>query len=106
MIGKSAGRTWTYGWDRENRMVSATYSSVTAGYAYDALGRRVKRTQGSSVEKYTHDGQDVVMDDVNNVVSTYQNGPGIDNKLKYTNAGGGSRYYMKDHLGSIIGSPS
>ena len=66
---------------------------------YDALGRRVKRTQGASVEKYTHDGQDVVRDDVNNVVSTYQNGPGIDNKLKYS-SNTGARYYMKDHFGT------
>lgn len=106
MTGKVAGAfDWTYGWDRENRMVSAT---VVNGrdpvyYAYDALGRRVKRTLGSAIEKYTYDGQDVVRDDDSGTARTYQNGPGIDNKLKY-NASNGARYFMQDHLGSTIGT--
>jgi RHS repeat-associated protein len=36
------------------------------------------------------------------VLNSYQNGPGIDNKLK-SNVNG-ARYYMQDHLGSTIGS--
>jgi RHS repeat-associated protein len=105
MTGKTVGATtWTYGWDRENRMISAGNGTSTASYEYDALGRRVKRTQGSTVEKYTHDGQDVVRDDVNSAITTYQNGPGIDNKLKFVNSSTGAKYYMQDHLGSTIGT--
>jgi RHS repeat-associated protein len=70
-------------------------------YAYDALGRRVKRTQGSNVLKYTYDGQDVVLDDLNSTITTYQNGPGIDDKLK-TKTGTTSQYYLQDHLGSTV----
>ncbi|MFT3743932.1 MAG: RHS repeat-associated core domain-containing protein [Pyrinomonadaceae bacterium] len=98
--GKTVGAVnWTYGWDRENRMVSAGDGTNSAAYVYDALGRRVKRTQGSSVEKYTNDGQDVVLDDVNSTLTKYQNGPGIDNKFKSI-SGGTSKYFLSDHLGS------
>jgi RHS repeat-associated protein len=69
-------------------------------YTYDALGRRVKRAYSGNVTKFTYDGLDVVMDD-NNIISgtvKYQNGPGIDNKLKME----GSLYFLQDHLGSTV----
>jgi len=100
--GKTVGSTtWAYGWDRENRMVSAGDGTNTPAYAYDALGRRVKRTQGSDVQKYTHDGPDVVLDDINSTLTKYQNGPGIDNKQKFV-TGGTSKYFLQDHLGSSV----
>jgi RHS repeat-associated protein len=103
MTGKTVGTTsWTYGWDRENRMVSAGNGTNSVAYLYDALGRRVKRTQGSDVQKYTHDGADVVLDDINSTLTKYQNGPGIDNKLK-AKTGSTSQYYLQDHLGSSVG---
>ncbi len=103
MTGKTVGSTnWTYGWDRENRMVSAGDGTNSASYVYDALGRRVKRTQASDVQKYTHDGHDVVLDDINSTLTKYQNSPGIDNKLKYV-TGGTSKYFLQNHLGSSVG---
>lgn len=100
-VGKTVGSTnSTYGWDRENKMVSASDGTSSAGYVYDALGRRVKRTQGSNVEKFTNDGQDVVLDDINSTITKYQNGAGIDEKLKQI-SGGTSKYFLADHLGSI-----
>ena len=100
MTGKTVGSTnWTYGWDRENRMISGGDGTNSAAYQYDALGRRVKRTQSSDVQKYTHDGLDVVLDDVNATLSKYQNGSGIDNKFKSV-SGGVSKYFLGDHLGS------
>lgn len=100
--GKAVGSiNWTYGWDRENKMISAGDGTNSASYQYDALGRRIKRTQGSDVQKFTHDGQDVVLDDINSTLTKYQNGPGIDNKLKYA-TGGTSKYFLQSHLGSTV----
>jgi RHS repeat-associated protein len=98
------GATWTYGWDRENRLTSASGGLASVSYAYDALGRRVKRSQlsfGSNVHKYSYDGNDVVLDDINGTITKYQNGPGIDDKLK-TKTGTTSQYYLQDHLGSTV----
>ncbi len=107
MTGKTVGSTnWIYGWDRENRMVSAGNGTDSVSYSYDALGRRIKRTQGTTVEKYTHDGEDVVLDDANANITTYQNGPGVDNKLKFSDGTTTAKFYMKDHLGSTIGTAS
>jgi hypothetical protein len=39
------------------------------------------------------------MDDVNGTLTKYQNGPGIDNKLKLV-TGTTSKYFLTDHLGS------
>ncbi|MEJ7623364.1 MAG: RHS repeat-associated core domain-containing protein [Pyrinomonadaceae bacterium] len=103
VIGKSVGTTnWTYGWNRENKMVSASDGSASVSYQFDALGRRVKRTQSVNVEKYTHDGEDVILDDIGGTLTKYQNGPGIDNKLKSTTTLVES-YFLADHLGSTNG---
>lgn len=68
-----------YGWDYENRMISARKQNKIVRYQYDALGRRVSRigkTLGSA--KYTYDGDDVVMDDdFETGIVKYLNGPGI-----------------------------
>jgi RHS repeat-associated protein len=98
------GATWTYGWDRENRLISAGTGLAAVGYSYDALGRRVKRSQisfSTNIQKYTYDGLDVVLDDINGTITKYQNGPGIDDKLK-TKTGTTSQYYLQDHLGSRV----
>jgi RHS repeat-associated protein len=41
----------------------------------------------------------MVMDNMNSVITKYQNGLGIDNKLKLK-TGGVSKYFLQDHLGS------
>lgn len=103
MTGKTVGSTnWTFGWNRENKMISASDGTNSVSYDYDALGRRIKRTQGSSVSKFTHDGQDIVLDDENSTLTKYQNGLGIDDKLKLV-TGGTSKYFLSDNLGSTNG---
>ncbi len=99
------GRRWTYYWDYENRLARATNHKQTVRYRYDALGRRVQRyiVGGKESTKFIHDGLDVIMDDDTASGTTkYQNGLGIDNKLKLTNAGN-AKYYLQDHLGSTVG---
>ncbi len=59
----------------------------------------MRRTQGTQITKFTYDGLDVVMDDVNGTLTKYQNGPGIDNKLKMA-TGNTPSYFLTDHLGS------
>lgn len=98
------GTTWTYAWDYENRMTSAANGTATAQYRYDPLGRRIRRIVAATGEdtKFIYDGLDVIMDDDTTTgVTKYQNGPGIDDKLKLTN-GGVSKYFIADHLGSTV----
>jgi RHS repeat-associated protein len=106
MVNKSEGsKRWRYTWDFENRMSAAWDRKQRVRYHYDALGRRVHRVLGYGKEntKFTYDGLDVIMDDdANTGITRYQNGLGIDNKLKLTNAGN-AKYFLQDHLGSTAG---
>jgi RHS repeat-associated protein len=100
LTSKTQGSTlWLFDWDYENRMISATNGTETASYKYDALGRRVERTKGSENTKFIYDGLDVIADDNSGTLTKYQNGLGIDNKLKIS-LNGTARYFLSDHLGS------
>jgi RHS repeat-associated protein len=75
---------------------------LTVAYKYDALGRRIERTHSDGlVQRFVYDGDDVLqdLDDQGNVVASYLNGPGIDNKIRQTDANG-NLYFTSDHLGS------
>lgn len=105
MVSKSEGSNfWRYGWDYENRLVTASTRKQTIRYRYDALGRRVQRyfVGGRENTKFIYDGLDVVMDDNGGVLTKYQNGLGIDNKLKMITSGQ-AKYFLQDHLGSTVG---
>jgi RHS repeat-associated protein len=52
--------------------------------------------------KYSYDGDDVILDDGSEGVVKYQNGPGIDNKLR-AQSGTSVSYFLADHLGSTNG---
>jgi RHS repeat-associated protein len=102
---KSEGKDlWRYNFDHENRLTFAKNRRERVNYVYDALGRRVRTSnflKGST--KYTYDGLDVIQDnDSNTGITKYQNGLGIDDKLKLKN-GSNSSYFLADHLGSTNG---
>ncbi|MGH9949597.1 MAG: RHS repeat domain-containing protein, partial [Pyrinomonadaceae bacterium] len=105
MVQKSEGSNfWRYTWDYENRLVEASTRKQKVRYKYDALGRRVQRYLVGNKEntKFIYDGLDVVLDDDKGVITKYQNGPGIDNKLSIKQ-GTVTNYFLADHLGSTNG---
>ena len=43
-------KTWTYGWNRQNRLSTVHYNSAhIASYAYDPFGRRIRKSVHSSI---------------------------------------------------------
>ncbi|MDQ8208863.1 RHS repeat-associated core domain-containing protein [Coraliomargarita sp. SDUM461003] len=52
----SDGGTWTYTWNNENRLASATDGATTIDFTYDYQGRLVKKDDGTNVEVYVYDG--------------------------------------------------
>lgn len=105
-------QSWSeHAYDFENRLTQVTLAWRGAlffvhrryiNYKYDALGRRVERsTSQGAVERLVYDGHDVIADlDANNeVVRTYLNGPGIDEKIRQTDENG-DVYFTTNHLGS------
>ena len=92
----------------ENRISSMMNQSLdTVAYKYDALGRRVSENMSSWLHgddnyNFTYDGRDVLREDELGSVTTYRNGPGVDNKLSQDNYAG-TQYFIQDHLGSTVG---
>jgi len=83
--------TTQYVWDFENRLKQVTLPNGTVvNYKYDALGRRIQRTTSA-------------VNSSSSVVTSYLNGPGLDNHLRQTNATTGVSYFLTDHLGSTVG---
>lgn len=106
MVSKTAGtNSWSYNWDYENRLTQVTNpSSQSVQYKYDALGRRTERIEGTNSTKFTYDGLDVVLDDdTTSGITKYQNGLGIDSKLKLVN-GSTSKYFLQDTLRYFVDS--
>ena len=99
--------TTQYSWDYENRLTEVTLPNGTVvSYKYDALGRRIKRTTSNGAdERYVYDGQNVVEDlnSTSSVVTSYLNGPGLDNHVRQTNSTSGVSYFLTDRLGSTLG---
>ena len=68
------------------------------------VGRRVYRGElYGPTTSFTYDGDDVLLSNTNSSITTYQNGPGIDNNLS-TYSGSSSSYAHRDHLGTPLAS--
>ncbi|MBI4747009.1 MAG: RHS repeat protein [Acidobacteria bacterium] len=94
--------TTRYEWNSRSRLTKVTLSNgQQVEYRYDALGRRIERTVGSTSTKFVYDGQDVVQDQVNGNPVNYLNGLGMDQKLSQSSTHG-KFFLIPDHLGSTV----
>ena len=48
--------TWTYSWNGENRLRTATKGTTTINFTYDYQGRLVKKDDGTNIQVYVYDG--------------------------------------------------
>jgi RHS repeat-associated protein len=101
--------TFTYGYDAENRLISASCAGNTAAYAYDAQGRRKSKTVNGATTIFMQDPQGRALLDYDGTSGTIQNwyafGSGPNDVLNQINVGGSTRAtYIPDIHGSIIAS--
>jgi len=94
--------TNTYVYDSENRLISATMPSHTAGYVYDSFGKRISKTIDGVTIKYLYDGDQVIAeyDAGGALIRKYVYGPDIDEPVAMI-AAGQTYYYAFDGLGSV-----
>ncbi|WP_256324091.1 RHS repeat-associated core domain-containing protein [Nitrosospira multiformis] len=101
----SGDGTWTYGYDTDNQLRSASKTGLAANLAYDGLGRMRQTTIAGTATKLLYDGTDLVAeyDGGNALLRRYVHGPGIDEPLVwYEGSGTGSKTWLyADHQGSI-----
>jgi RHS repeat-associated protein len=109
--GDTTGR-WHYYYNGENRLVRVAkggvgypqYRSVT--YKYDALGRRVSRSdKRTGTTEFTLDGLDVIQDRLSKggvvTKTNYVNGLNLDERLKLS-TDTASQYFLWNHQGSTM----
>ncbi len=92
--------THTYIWNARNQLIQIKQgASVVANYNYDALGRRVGRTEFGVSTAYLYDGFNVVQETQGAVVNPILTGLGVDQRYA-RNDNGGRSYFLTDRLGS------
>ena len=95
---KITGARTVYSWNAKSQLsrverypnATATTPTKVLQYTYDALGRRLSKTEDGVMDRYVYDGLDLIA--VLNAAGTPQKrftfGPGIDEPLGMTTAGG------------------
>jgi RHS repeat-associated protein len=97
--------TYTYGYDKRNRLTSVNNGSI-ASYKYDSAGRRISKTVGSTTTKFFYDGDRIAFEYTGTGTTgkkKYVYGNGIDEVLCMIDVSNSQTYYYQaDALGSIV----
>jgi RHS repeat-associated protein len=98
---------WTYGYDAENRMLTAVSATVNASFQYDPLGRRTKKSTGATASKntfYLSDGDNEIAEYNGNgvLLRRYVPGPAIDDPIAMVTSAGVTTYFHEDKTGSVV----
>ena len=101
--------SFSYGYDAENRLISATGSGLTATYAYDAQGRRKSKTVNGTTTIFVTDADNCEVLEYDGssgaIANWYSYGLGPNNVLNQMNVASGTRAtFIPDILGSFIGT--
>ena len=97
---------WSYTYDVENRLRTATGNGVSASYEYDPLGRRAAKVVDGVRTEFLSDG-DMVIAEFNGtggLLRRYVQGTAVDDRIvMYTVVGGVTKqYYHANHQGSVV----
>ena len=102
----SGDGVWTYTYDTDNRLKSASKTGLAATLAYDAEGRLRQTVIAGATTNLAYDGSDLVAeyDSAGTLLRRYVHGPGVDEPLVwYEGATTTSKNWLyADHLGSIV----
>ncbi|MEO6842566.1 MAG: RHS repeat-associated core domain-containing protein [Bradyrhizobium sp.] len=101
--------TFSYGYDAESRLISASGAGNSASYAYDAQGRRKSKTVNGTTTIFVQDPQARALLDYDGSSGAIQNwyafGSGPNDPLSQINVPGSTRAtYVPDIQGSVVAS--
>ncbi len=104
-----AGETTEYQYDHRNRLVAVTIKSSggiildEVTYTYDALGRRIARSENGETIHFVYNGDNVWadFDEAGEAVARYLFGNNIDQNIARFKLGEGNIWYWPDRLGTI-----
>lgn len=97
--------TWTFGYDTENHLISATKTGVSASYVYDPLHRQAQKVVGSAKTRFIYSGWQRIAD-YDGVAGTLQNryvyGPGLDDPMVQVSSAGVVTFFHQGRQGSVV----
>lgn len=97
--------TWTYTYDTENHLLTATKTGTSASFVYDPLHRQSQKTVGSVKTRFVYSGWQRIAD-YDGVAGTltrrYVYGAGLDEPLIQVSSGGTLTFCHPDRLGTIV----
>lgn len=96
--------TNTYTWNKRDQLQAVTKSGQTLpSFTYDAFGRRLTKTLGTTVTTYRYDGGNTVQELTgSNVTANILTGLGVDEVFQRSE-GGTARSLISDALGTTLG---
>jgi len=98
---------WTYAYDADNKLKTASKSGYAATLAYDAEARLRRTTLAGIVTDLLYDGVDLVAeyDSAGTLLRRYVHGPGVDEPLVWYEGTvtANKSWLYAEHLGSIVG---
>lgn len=89
-----------YSWNARNQLVGIT-GGVSAAFAYDAVGRRTRRTVGGVTTTFLNDGANLVQESSGGKTVRYLTGLRLDQVFSRTDSAG-TMTYLRDGLGSVF----
>ena len=96
--------TWSYGYDYEGHLVSASKTGLAVVYKYDALGRRIeKNINGIPVARYVYNGLNLIEErdgTGSSVTASYVYSSGIDHPVEVIKSGE-AFFFQQDALGNV-----
>lgn len=96
--------TWTYGYNTENMLTSATKTGTSASFVYDPFLRQAQKTVGSTKTKYVYSGSHMVEEynGTSNALLFRYVYAGAEEPVLKIAPNGTVTYLHHDHLGSVI----
>lgn len=94
--------TWTYGYDSEGHLISASKAGMNVTYQYDAIGRRIEKNVNGTVTHYVYNEHDLIeeRDASGSITAKYIYENGIDQPVKVIK-GTNEYYFQQDVIGNI-----
>jgi RHS repeat-associated protein len=100
--------TWSYGYDTENHLLSASKTGTSVAYLYDPFHRQTQKavtTTSTTKTRYIYSGWQRIAD-YNGTTGALQNryvyGVGLDEPIIQVSSGGTRTFFHANHQGSII----
>ncbi|MBS1993997.1 MAG: hypothetical protein JSS83_25975 [Cyanobacteria bacterium SZAS LIN-3] len=97
--------TWTYSYNTQNMLISASKAGMTVDYKYDPRQRQILKTVNGTTKYqfyYSGDRRIADYDGSGNLVDRYIYGSGLDEPLIKISSTGLKTYFHANHQGSIV----